>query len=208
VTTAIACAAAHAAGAPWPATLGIALGGFLIDVDHAVDYVLVERQRDLRPAAFLRYYVEGRVRRTVLVLHAWELLALLAVVAGWTGSAALTGYLLGAGMHLLLDVLFNGELTPRSILAFYSVAYRATHGFDTERLLAPSFAPAPEGFWAAFFLGARRADARRAVAAGVARAAAPARGGEAAGGVRVPASPPSLPSGRPPSAAREPLDAS
>lgn len=208
MTSAIACAAAHAAGAPWPATLGIAVGGFLIDVDHAVDYVLVERQRDLRPAVFLRYYVEGRVRRTVLVLHGWELLALLAVVAWWTESAALTGYLLGAGMHLLLDVLFNGELTPRSILAFYSLAYRAAHGFDTQRLLAPAFAPAPPGFWAAFFVGARRADVRRAAAAGAARAAAPARGEEAVGGARVPARPSSLPTGRPPQASGEPLDAS
>lgn len=35
---------------------GIAAGGFVIDVDHVVDYVLFERRRDLRPAVFLRHY--------------------------------------------------------------------------------------------------------------------------------------------------------
>ncbi len=56
---------------------GIAAGGFLIDVDHAIDYVFVEGQRDLRPSAFLNYYVEGRMRRTVLALHSYELFAVL-----------------------------------------------------------------------------------------------------------------------------------
>ncbi len=56
---------------------GIAAGGFLIDVDHAIDYVFVEGQRDLRPSAFLNYYVEGRMCRTVLALHSYELFAVL-----------------------------------------------------------------------------------------------------------------------------------
>ena len=97
---------------------GIATGGFLIDVDHAIDYVLVERQRDLRPGAFLRYYVEGRMRRTVLALHSYELFSILAATALWLNCLALTGYVLGALMHLVLDLTFNAELTPRSIAAF------------------------------------------------------------------------------------------
>jgi len=91
---------------------GIATGGFLIDVDHAIDYVLVERQRDLRPGAFLRYYVEGRVRRTVLVLHSYELFSILVAAALWLNCLALTGYVLGSLMHLALDLTFNAELTP------------------------------------------------------------------------------------------------
>src|SRR5712691_11982645 len=89
---------------------GIATGGFLIDVDHAIDYVLVERQRDLRPGAFLRYYLEGRVRRTVLVLHSYELFVLLGLLAWRLDLLPLTGYLMGALMHLALDLVFNGEV--------------------------------------------------------------------------------------------------
>jgi len=160
VTTAVACAASAALTGSPPLTAGIALGGFLIDVDHAIDYVLVERQRDLRPAAFLRYYLGGRVQRAVLVLHSYELFALLIAVAWWTDALALWGYLLGGLMHLALDLIFNGELTPRSISAFYSFTYRLAHRFDTAALFGPaSDRLVPAGFWRAFFTGAELPEA-------------------------------------------------
>jgi hypothetical protein len=114
---------------------GIAAGGFLIDVDHAVDYVLFERRRALTPSAFLRHYLEGRMRRTVLVLHSYEVFALLGLLAWRLDALALWGYLMGALMHLALDIVFNGELTPRSITAFYSFTYRLVQRFDAGALL-------------------------------------------------------------------------
>lgn len=158
LTTVAAGATVAAATESWALTAGVAAGGFLIDVDHAVDYVLFDRQRDLRPGVFLRYYVEGRVRRVVLVLHSWELMALLALLAWLAPVPWLVGYLLGASMHLALDVIFNGEMVPRSILAFYSFAYRATHRFDARALLdGVRRTPVDERFWPAFFRGARAA---------------------------------------------------
>jgi len=155
VTTAVACAASAVLTESFPLTAGIALGGFGIDVDHAIDYVLVERQRDLRPSAFLRYYLGGRVRRAVLVLHSYELFALLMAAAWWTDALPLWGYLLGGLMHLALDLVFNGELTPRSISAFYSFAYRLAHRFDTAALFGPvGDRVVPASFWHAFFTGA------------------------------------------------------
>jgi hypothetical protein len=156
VTTAVACATAAAVTGDSVFTAAVAVGGFFIDVDHAVDYVLFEGQRDLRPGVFLRYYLEGRTRRVVLALHSYELFALLTVAAWWTGAAWLWGYLLGAVMHLGLDLIFNGELTSRSIVPFYSFAYRLAHRFDARAMLGePKTAPAPKRFWAAFFHGAR-----------------------------------------------------
>jgi hypothetical protein len=156
VTTVAACGTAAALTGDAALTAGIGVGGFLIDVDHAVDYVLFERQRDLRPGAFLRYYIEGRVQRVVLALHSYELFALLVVAAWWSGAVWLWGYLLGGAMHLTLDLIFNGELTPRSIFAFYSFGYRLRHRFDAQALLGPTnVAPSPRQFWAAFFQGAR-----------------------------------------------------
>ncbi|MGH7389131.1 MAG: hypothetical protein ACREM3_06670 [Candidatus Rokuibacteriota bacterium] len=157
LTTAAACvSAAVTTGSPG-ITAGIALGGFLIDVDHAIDYVLFEGQRDLRPAAFLRYYMEGRARRAVLVLHSYELLAVLAWLAWSLDAAPLAGYVFGAVMHLGLDLRYNGEYTPRSIAAFYSFGYRLAHRFDTGPLLAYAAPPvAWAGFWATFFGGIRR----------------------------------------------------
>src|SRR2546425_466147 len=198
VTTAVACAGTTALTGSWAATAAVAAGGFFIDLDHVADYVLLERDRPLTPDAFLRHYIEGRTRYAVLLLHSYELFALLGLAAWWTGSLWLwayllgatlhlagtprargirsttrrgraawwTGslwlwaYLLGATLHLALDLTFNGEITPRSIVAFYSFAYRLAHGFDARRLLGTvDFEPAPAGFWAAFFSGGRLADA-------------------------------------------------
>src|SRR5262249_9450078 len=76
-TPGVACAAIAMLTGAAGVTAGVAVGGFLIDVDHAVDYVLFDGQGDLRPGAFLRYYLEGRVQRLVLVLHSYELFAVL-----------------------------------------------------------------------------------------------------------------------------------
>lgn len=152
MTTLAACTAAAATTESWPLVAGLAAGGFWIDVDHAIDYVVVERQRDLRPGAFLRYYLEGRVRRTVLALHSYELFAVLIALAWATGNPWLCGYVCGALMHLALDVAFNGEFTPRSIVAFYSFTYRALHRFDAAYLLGSGPPRAVSGsFWRAFF---------------------------------------------------------
>jgi len=151
VTTLAACAASTAVGGPAALTAGILLGGFLIDVDHAVDYVLVERQRDLRPAAFLRHYVDGRVRRAVLMLHSYEMFTLLGLLAWWVNVLPLWGYLIGGLMHLGLDIIFNGQHTPRSIGAFYCFAYRLAHRFDAAALIGERRTPAAVGFWRAFF---------------------------------------------------------
>lgn len=133
---------------------GIAAGGFLIDVDHAIDYVLFEGQRDLRPSTFLRYYLEGRVKRAVLVLHSYELFALLGFLAWSLDALALWGYLMGALMHLALDIAYNGQLTPRSIVAFYSFTYRLAHHFDAAALSGSRDRfTSSEHFWSAFFAG-------------------------------------------------------
>ena len=155
-TTAAACAATGILGAPALMVAGVALGGFLIDVDHAVDYVLFEGQKGIRPASFLRYYVGGRPRRLVLMLHSYELFTLLGILALWSGSPWLAGYLLGGLMHLGLDIAFNGQLTPKSIWAFYCFAYRARHRFAAPALFgdAPERSAGPR-FWRNFFRGAR-----------------------------------------------------
>lgn len=157
LTSAVACAGAFAATGSPLVTAAVAAGGFLIDLDHVVDYVVIERQRDLRPGVFLRHYLEGRVRRAVLLLHSYELFVLLAAVAWRTESAALTAYLVGAVMHLALDLTVNGEMTPRSIVAFYSFVYRAAHRFDATALLGRVEFESTSGFWRGFFLGPRPA---------------------------------------------------
>jgi hypothetical protein len=176
VTTAGVCAAAAMLTGSAALTAGIALGGFFIDVDHAVDYVLFERQADLRPGTFLRYYLEGRVQRLVLALHSYELFAALGVLAWWLQTPWLAGYLVGGLMHLALDIAFNGQLTPRSIWAFYSFAYRARHRFAGPALLGQTARqPASSRFWLDFFRGSRLERAGDYEARSPSAASAPAR---------------------------------
>jgi hypothetical protein len=156
VTTAVACAAVQAGTGSAALTAGVAAGGFLIDLDHVLDYVAFERQRDLRPAAFLRYYLAGRTRTVVLLLHSYEVLALLALAAWASNLEWLWGYVLGAAaLHLPLDIVFNGKVAGRNMLPFYSLVYRGRAGFRTQRLLdTRRLAPPPARFWTAFFVGA------------------------------------------------------
>jgi hypothetical protein len=172
VTTALAGGAIYASTGSADLLPGLVAGGFLIDVDHAVDYVCFEGQRDLRPGSFLRYYLAGRMRRVVLALHSYELLALAALLAWWTASPVLWGWTLGVALHLPLDVVFNGRYQPRGMAAFYSLAHRWRHGFDAERLLTRDLVGSvPASFTRAFFAGAA---VRRPAGRGSRRAPRPA----------------------------------
>ena len=115
----------------------------------------------LRPSAFLKYYLEGRVRRVVLPLHSYELLAFLIVLAWVTNREWLWGYVLGMALHLPLDIVFNGRLVPGGLVHFYSFAVRARAGFLAEHFADPTrLAPLADNFWVSFFKGSRLKSAR------------------------------------------------
>lgn len=125
---------------------GCFAGAFLIDVDHYLDYLTVEGQwRRPSPAEFLRYYFARRYRRLVLPLHSMELMGMLATLAVAWPRAPLLGYLLGALLHLVLDVLVNGEQILQRPLLFYSLAYRARLGFSRDRFIARLAVPFQAG---------------------------------------------------------------
>src|SRR5439155_23708355 len=110
VTTAIAGGAVLASTGSIPLTAGFVVGGFLIDVDHVVDYLLVERRREFTPAAFLRYYTEGHARRMVLALHSYEVFLALAALALWLVSVWVAGFLAWGALYLALAIGLNRRL--------------------------------------------------------------------------------------------------
>lgn len=127
-------------------TAGCFAGAFLIDVDHYLDYLTVEGQwRRPGPYHFLSYYFGHRCRRLVFPLHSFELLGALGAVALVWPHAALVGYLIGALLHLLLDILVNGRQLLLRPLLFYSLAYRARLRFSHDRLIAPLVLPVRGG---------------------------------------------------------------
>ena len=127
---------AYASTGSVEAAAGCIGGGFLIDVDHYLDYLLFEKQwRQPGPVSFLRYYFTHRPRRLVLPLHSAEFMTLLFFVILRHPWPLLVGYWVGALMHLIFDVLVNGENALRRPVLFYIFAYRAAHRFAAEHLM-------------------------------------------------------------------------
>src|SRR3990172_4289226 len=126
---------------------GVFTGGFLIDVDHYVDYVVFERQFSPNPFRFLNYYHRGQFSWVVLGLHSYELMTCLALLAAFTGWQWLAGYLLGAVMHLGFDIVVNGQVALLNPIRFYSFFYRMRFGFSKQGLIReqPSASPLHEG---------------------------------------------------------------
>ena len=131
-------AGAYASTGSAPLAAGCFAGPFLIDFDHYLDYIVFERQwRQPRSKNFLRYYFTGMPQRVVLPLHSIELMMALAALCYLSPHPLLNGYLLGAAMRLLFDILVNGGHVLRMPVLFYSFAYRAFHGFSAAALMDP-----------------------------------------------------------------------
>jgi len=118
------------------AAAGSFTGGFLIDVDHYLDYIVFERQwRRPGPVSFLRYYFMNRPRKLVLPLHSAELMTVLFAVIAAHPWPLLVGYWVGAAMHLTFDILVNGEVGLTRPFAFYVFSYRFSKRFAAENLV-------------------------------------------------------------------------
>src|SRR6266704_5184190 len=127
LTTSLALAAAtyYTTGSP-EAAAGCIAGGFLIDVDHYLDYLLFERQwRRPGPVSFLRYYFSYSPKKLVLPLHSAEFMTILFLVILAHPWPLLVGYWVGALMHLVFDILVNGDYALKRPFLFYIFAYRA-----------------------------------------------------------------------------------
>ena len=139
-------AGAYAASGSIELAAGCFAGGFLIDVDHYLDYLIFERQwMRPGPAQFLRYYFRNQPRLLVLPLHSYELMTVLTVIAVMLRPSFLVGYLLGAVMHLAFDIVVNGDYALRHRFLFYWFAYRASLNFSASELLDVSEVPPETG---------------------------------------------------------------
>ncbi len=123
--SAAASAAVYLVSGSIAAAIGCLIGGVLIDLDHVVDYVL-NYGPAIRPARLFHAFKYESMKHIVVFLHSWELVfaALVALwLTGWEPFAA--GLAGGAGLHLLLDTLFNKHSAPA-----YFISFRLFHGFS------------------------------------------------------------------------------
>jgi hypothetical protein len=129
-------AAAYASSGSIEAAAGCIAGGFLIDVDHYLDYLIFEKQwREPSPVRFLRYYFRNSPRRLVLPLHSMELMTALLIFIIVHPIPLLVGYWFGALMHLIFDVIVNGDYALKRPVLFYIFSYRAAHRFSADELM-------------------------------------------------------------------------
>ena len=121
---------------PWGVLVGI-LGGFLVDLDHVLEYFLVYRFN-----FNLIYFLQGREflvsDRIHLWWHAWEYVILLVFIARLAKKQLLVSTIAvtlacALSVHLLTDSVIN-KYPPR----FYSLSYRSEQNFSAQKLLSPS----------------------------------------------------------------------
>ncbi len=111
-------------------------GGFLIDMDHVLEYLLVFNFH----FNFL-HFIQGRQFLTSdqlhLWFHAWEYVPVLAL-SGWLFrknkiiKTIFFTLAFSAGIHLATDMIIN-----QCPFSFYTLTYRAKHNFAASELMSP-----------------------------------------------------------------------
>ena len=127
---------AYASTGSVEAAAGCFAGGFLIDADHYLDYLVFEKQwRRPDPVSFLRYYFTYSPKILVLPLHSAEFMTLLFLTMLVRPWPLLVGYWVGALMHLICDIMVNGDYAIKRPVLFYVFTYRARNRFAAKALL-------------------------------------------------------------------------
>ena len=106
------------------------IGGFLLDVDHFLDYI---REYGFRADSkeFFRVFYETRFNKLVLFLHAWEWaigLFFLAWFFSW--NELILGSFIGVFHHLVVDQLANGA----TVWGYFFI-YRAAKRFSMKDIV-------------------------------------------------------------------------
>ena len=110
-------------------------GGVVIDLDHIWDFYREWGFRDglRRIAGNSLHGRRHKVARLYLLLHSWDVLLALALLAVFgLGNFYLLSAVLGGAVHLLFDQ-FTNPARPFS----YFLAYRISKGFRRELLVDP-----------------------------------------------------------------------
>ncbi len=113
-----------------PMAVSCLASGVLIDLDHVLDFCLISGEK-FTPGRFMRWCNDMEWDRIYLFLHSVELFLLYALFVHFNRTDIAVGVLLGAGVHLALDQIFNREVRPEYYLSsyFYFLIFRVRCGF-------------------------------------------------------------------------------
>lgn len=129
-----------------PMAVSCLVSGVLIDLDHVLDFCLLSGER-FSVRRFMDWCVKMEWNRIFLFLHSIELFLLYALFVYFYRSDIAIGVLLGTGVHLLLDQIFNRDMDRDYVLSkyFYFLIFRAWCGFRRDGIchLNPTPIPGP-----------------------------------------------------------------
>jgi len=114
-----------------PAFFGSLIGGILIDVDHVFDY-FIQEGINFRIKYFFNWCYNNKWNKVTLIFHSIELLVFLwFIVLYFNLGLFWIGIAIGMTQHLILDIVFNTDLNPKS----YFFTLRFLNGFKKEYIL-------------------------------------------------------------------------
>lgn len=115
----------------WPLALASLGAGILMDADHMLDYLL-EYGLPFDVRRFFRASYQREYRRVFILLHAWEWLPALVLLAWLAHNPWITGFALGWTQHMIADQACN---RPRAWAYFLVGRWRRR--FDHQVLFPP-----------------------------------------------------------------------
>lgn len=107
--------------------------GVLIDLDHLFDFLVFSKER-FSIKNFYSWCYNGKWEKITLLCHSYELYLALGIIAYFYPNHILIGFLLGGGLHLILDQIGNRIYGFRFPM-FYFLTYRCYMGFHKSKLL-------------------------------------------------------------------------
>ena len=120
---------------PLPAFLGGILGGFLVDLDHFIDYFWAFGF-NWNWFYFKNAFPVLKSGKIYVLFHGWEFVAILVLLVFlFRNKYAKTIFLslaLGLFFHLWTDVVID-EVSPKA----YFLTYRIAHNFDNKAISSP-----------------------------------------------------------------------
>ena len=113
----------------WQISVTVFLSGIFIDLDHILDYFLYEKKIKLDIKDFF-YKCEALILNKVyLLLHSYELIIILAILAYFTNDYIVLGLLVGFGTHIMLDLAAN-----KVHFLGYSFIFRLINKFNSKKI--------------------------------------------------------------------------
>lgn len=113
------------------------LGGFLIDLDHFIDYLLAFGL-SFNIDYFLQGYQFLKSGKIYILFHGWEYVIILLLIAFLLKKRLILKSIflalaIGVFFHLATDLTINDGTTFRG----YSIIYRMTNNFEIEKIVTP-----------------------------------------------------------------------